>query len=419
MSRTRGGDSPEGRRAGEFAELVERIQSVTSTLESGGVEAGGPEEGSHQVDSMQWLDDESTGKFFGPPGNASGYQLDVGQSKKRSRSVFEGQAEEGVDQWSAETGGQPPPEKLRVYKNSQQRYRERQKRKREQIEAIAASLEAESALLEQVEAENGVLHATNLKLEETAAEQRAMIASLLALRQNSSNLHPGDLPASSAASNSARDVESQIRTLRGVLQANSIFMGGMQAPDDVTASLRRMLLAFVDASNESALVGADEAPCAGSRLQGAAETPLSAAEMDKWETCLAILNLSRSQKSALLDLRADVVERLQRLRNAGQGAGSKVTGYSREPVFPPHAADASAAFPGDLHQAARREAQVMADGKRQLLLAILDPVQSALLAVESYPHGVDVIKLAAALEAPRGRVGRVTGPPEPPCSGIF
>eukprot|EP00803_Ostreobium_quekettii_P000759 evm.model.scf_4471.1 EVM.evm.TU.scf_4471.1 scf_4471:4203-5969(-) len=172
------------------------------------------------------------------------------------------------------------PHQLLLSRLSQRRYRERQKHKKSQMEAIAASLADKTALLEHVQQENAALRAMNYRFEAVLKEQQSFIAVLqeggqpnpasvpmvdfggnqqltntegglaglqLPSFQPSLQLDPvatylADVPAPgralpSSSGDPTSQLGAQIQALRSFLEANSIFMGGIQ-PSEQGAQVR-------------------------------------------------------------------------------------------------------------------------------------------------------------------------------------
>ncbi|CAD7702987.1 unnamed protein product [Ostreobium quekettii] len=203
---------------------------------------------------------------------------------------------------------------------------------------------------------------------------------------------PGD------ASAAVRDMAAQVQDLRNVLEANGIFMGGVHAGDELVGTLVAMLSRTAEHAvrviksrvPRGAIFGGGSAP--------ELRTDLAPEERVGWEKCVTILNLDATQRGAVLGLRAEHLQRLQRIYEERARLNEEARSLKRASDSQQGYAPDSLSFVWDrLKQNLRQEHQVVIDGLRVLLFRILGPVQAALLVVEAHPGDVELMKLSAAI----------------------
>lgn len=204
------------------------------------------------------------------------------------------------------------------------------------------------------------------------------------------------------------ELETQVQALQQILEANTIFMGGVQASDEVLHLLGKMLSSITAISVR---IVRSKVPRAGDFVSSCHEMPqleLTLEEREKWEKCLVMLNLTKAQEGAILDLRSEHLTRIHKIfedRTKLNEQARNILQASR--LQPNMVSDDMTAVWAQVKHNICQEHESTVDAMHMLLFSILEPMQAALLTVEAYPGVVDVVKLANCL---RALGGETSGP---------
>jgi len=232
----------------------------------------------------------------------------------------------------------------------------------------------------------------------SAAPQSPTMGGLIAASGAAMDVPDWVISAPADASAAVRDMVVQVQELRNVLEANGIFMGGVHTSEELMATLVAMLSRTAEHAVRVIKSRVPRGAIFGGRQTPELRTDLSPEERVGWEKCATILNLDASQRSAVLSLRIEHMQRLQNIYEERSRLNEEARSLKQASGSQQSYAPNSLSFVWDrLKQNLRQEHQVVIDGLRVLLFSVLEPVQAALLVVEAHPGDVELMKLSAAI----------------------
>ncbi|CAD7701092.1 unnamed protein product [Ostreobium quekettii] len=304
----------------------------------------------------------------------------------------------------------------------------RQRRhERGHLEAIAAGLEESSLLLEAVQRENAVLRADNDRLEAFVQEQRDFIRIVREGWVGRTALHPAHaqlesnvlnesprvphqdcMQACSIAAPTAavvapdpmKDIWAQVHAMRTILEENCITCGSDRASDAGLNALSKLASAATQAHIRMLVARHPRPSDLATKMP---QEVLGAEETAVWLDRLAKLRLNDAQKIRIVDMRVEHLSRLRMLFAERSWLSDEARALVKGSSACPQGLSDELRLVWERVKANVRQCQaIAANGLRTLLMDILDPIRGALLLVDSHPHGVDPMKLAAALVAVDG-----------------
>ncbi|CAD7703237.1 unnamed protein product [Ostreobium quekettii] len=190
------------------------------------------------------------------------------------------------------------------------------------------------------------------------------------------------------------EIGNQVRAMQGVLVAHSIRRGRDQLPASVAPVLSSMVSSITELEVRIARMRTPKPSDLANSVPKDVHQNLSNEETGKYKERLAMLGLSASQESALVDLRVGHIAVLTRIFEERTELNAKAKAAVRDSG----AGSENMRSVWDLlkHNIAQ-EQQAVIDGLYALLLRILEPPQAALLLVDTHPGDLDVIKLTTAV----------------------
>jgi len=189
----------------------------------------------------------------------------------------------------------------------------------------------------------------------------------------------------------------RVQSLRNLLEANAIFMGGVHASEELVRVLGNMLSSVAELAVKVVMLRGPATSTFGSSVLKLQED-LAPEEREGWQKCVTILNLNSQQKAAILNLRAEYLHCLPKIYKERAQLNGKARAIMQASGNPLGAASPELRLLWDqIKHNIRQENQVVIEGLHMLLFSILEPVQAALLLVETHPGDVEPMKLGSAI----------------------
>ncbi|CAD7696752.1 unnamed protein product [Ostreobium quekettii] len=190
----------------------------------------------------------------------------------------------------------------------------------------------------------------------------------------------------------------RVQSLRNLLEANAIFMGGVQASEELVRVLGNMLSSVAELAVKIVTSRDPATPTFGSFVMPKMPEDLAPDEREAWQKCVTILNLSSRQKATILNLRAEHLHCLPKIYEERAQLNGKARAIMQASCNPLGPASPELRLVWDqIKLNIRQEHQVVVEGLHMLLFSILEPVQAALLVVEAHPVVVEPMKLGSAI----------------------